>query len=119
FADRVESIRCVQDMTAYDPASIEMLDYNVIELSKYNTATKAYYDKLITGSPQAIMTVEFYGQTAVELERKTQNFISNLKDSGRAYAYPNLTDKSDIEDAQSLRKDGLGLIMGRPGKKKP
>lgn len=119
FGDRIDAIRCVKDMTQFNPASIEMLDYNVIELSKHNSITKVYYDKLITGNPQAIMTVEFYGETPVLLEEHTNRFIDHLRTSGKTYAYPVLTAKEDIEDAQSLRKDGLGLIMGKPGKRKP
>lgn len=119
YDDRIGSIASVKDMIHLGPAAIEMLDYHVLSNSKLNAITKRYYESLIEGDPQAVMTVEFYGDTAEEIETKAAKLCEQLKSVRSAYAYPVTNDKKKINDALALRKDGLGLIMGKPGIRKP
>ncbi len=119
FDDRLKGIAAVKDMIQFGPAAIEMLDFNVLAGSKTNTLTKKYYDSIIVGEPQAVMTVEFYGDTQEEIDLKANALAIQLQGVPSAYAFPITNDKSKIKDALDLRKDGLGLIMGKPGIRKP
>jgi FAD/FMN-containing dehydrogenase/Fe-S oxidoreductase len=119
YNDRLQGIASVKDMIKFGPAAIEMLDFNVLAGSKTNTLTKKYYDSIIEGDPQAVMTVEFYGDTQEEIDLKANALVLQLQSVPSAYAYPITNDKSKIKDALDLRKDGLGLIMGKPGIRKP
>ncbi len=119
YNDRLQGIASVKNMIQFGPAAIEMLDFNVLAGSKTNTLTKKYYDSIILGDPQAVMTVEFYGDTQEEIDSKAKALVSQLENVPSAYAYPIVHDKAKIKDALDLRKDGLGLIMGKPGIRKP
>lgn len=119
FDDRIKGIAAVKDMIQFKPSAVEMLDFNVLNQSKQNLMTKKYYDSIITGAPQAVMTVEFYGETKEDVDQRANQLVSHLKGVSSAYAYPIVYEKSKINDALSLRKDGLGLIMSKPGIRKP
>ncbi len=119
YNDRLQGIASVKNMIQFGPAAIEMLDFNVLAGSKTNTLTKKYYDSIIQGDPQAVMTVEFYGDSQEEIDLKANALVLQLQNVPSAYAYPITNDKSKIKDALDLRKDGLGLIMGKPGIRKP
>lgn len=119
YDDRMKAIQEVRHMIAFNPAAIEMLDYNVLELSLKNNVTKKYYHQLIQGTPQATLTVEFFCLTANELEEKISKFIQWLEENSSAYAFPIIREKEALESSSMLRKLGLGLIMGDPSGRKP
>lgn len=119
YADRMEAIREVPQMIAFDPAAIEMLDFNVFAQSRKSPLTKELHLRLIQGEPDATLTVEFFCLSLEELERRIIDFGVWLKHNSCAYAYPVLRTESQLEDAWALRKNGLGLIMGDPAGRKP
>lgn len=119
YNDRLQSIASVKEMIPLGPAAVEMLDFHVLRNSKSNAITKKYYEALIEGDPEAVMTVEFYGDSQDEIAHKAQQLCAYLQTVPSAYAFPVTHDIKKINDALSLRKDGLGLIMGKPGIRKP
>lgn len=119
FNDRIEAVSNVERIVALGPAAVEMLDFNVLENSKNNAITKNYYENTVIGDPKAILTVEFYGNSKNEIENKANALIDLLKEDKSVYAALKLDDMAKINDSLSLRKDGLGLIMNRPGLHKP
>lgn len=119
YHDRLEAIREVNEMLRFDPAAIEMLDYNVFEQSKKNNMTRALHSRLIQGEPQATLSVEFFCLSANELEEKISSFTGWLSTHSRAYAWPILRTPAELDDSWSLRKNGLGLLMGDPEGRKP
>jgi FAD/FMN-containing dehydrogenase/Fe-S oxidoreductase len=119
YDDRMRAIREVHQMIAFDPAAIEMLDFNVFEQSVKNNMTKSLHQRLIIGAPQATLSVEFFCLSQVELEQRIADFSDWLKNNSIAYAYPILRTAAELDDSWALRKNGLGLIMGDPSGRKP
>ena len=119
YDDRMKAIREVRHMVAFEPAAIEMLDYNVFEQSIKNSITKKYHERLIVGHPKATLSVEFFCLSQAELDHKIESFVQFLQEKSTAYAFPILLTDSILEDSWSLRKNGLGLIMGDPDGRKP
>ncbi|MBK9255922.1 MAG: FAD-binding protein [Saprospiraceae bacterium] len=119
FTDRMQAIRSVKDMVTFSPAAVEMLDYNVFQLSKDSHLTRHLHERLIIGNPDATLSVEFFCLSQNELEEKINNFTHFLKTVEGVYAYPVLRTASELEDSWTLRKNGLGLIMGDPSGRKP
>jgi len=119
YHDRMEAIREVNQMVVFDPAAIEMLDYNVFNQSKKNRITKPLYDLLIIGDPQATLSVEFFCLSQNELDTKLSDFKVWLSTHSRAYAYRELRTAQELDASWSLRKNGLGLLMGDPNGRKP
>lgn len=119
YHERMQAIREVKDIILFEPAAVEMLDYNVFVKSKSHPATQLIHHKLIQGEPQATLSVEFFNLSSSELQEKTDSFYAWLREHSQAYAYPLLKTKEDLEDSWTLRKNGLGLIMGHPDGRKP
>lgn len=119
YDDRMRAIREVHQMIAYDPAAIEMLDFNVFEQSVKNNMTKSLHHRLIIGAPQATLSVEFFCLSQDELDQRITDFSHWLKKNSTAYAYPILRTAAELDDSWALRKNGLGLIMGDPSGRKP
>ncbi len=119
YDDRMAAIREVNKMIAFDPAAIEMLDFNVFEQSVKNNMTKSLHQRLITGTPQATLSVEFFCLSQDELDQRIADFADWLKNNSAAYAYPILRTAAELDDSWALRKNGLGLLMGDPAGRKP
>ncbi len=119
YADRMAAIREVPQMIAFDPAAIEMLDFNVFAQSRKSPLTKDLHQRLIQGEPDATLTVEFFCLSLEDLESRIIDFGVWLSKHSCAYAYPVLRTEAELEDAWALRKNGLGLIMGDPAGRKP
>jgi FAD/FMN-containing dehydrogenase/Fe-S oxidoreductase len=119
YDDRMAAIREVNKMIAFDPAAIEMLDFNVFEQSVKNNMTKSLHRRLITGAPQATLSVEFFCLSQDELDQRIAEFTDWLKNNSAAYAYPILRSAAELDDSWALRKNGLGLLMGDPAGRKP
>jgi FAD/FMN-containing dehydrogenase len=79
YDDRMRAIREVYQMIAFDPAAIEMLDFNVFEQSVKNNMTKGLHQRLIVGTPQATLSVEFFCLSQEELDQRITEFSDWLK----------------------------------------
>lgn len=119
FDDRMSAIRSVPEIVKFAPAAVEMLDYHVFELSVKNNITRQLHERLIQGMPQATLSVEFFCETSQELESKLKDFTDFIPDVDGVYAWPVLDTPELLEDSWTLRKNGLGLIMGDPDGRKP
>ncbi len=119
YDDRMRAIREVYQMIAFDPAAIEMLDFNVFEQSVKNNMTKSLHQRLIIGAPQATLSVEFFCLSQDELDQRIDDFSWWLQNNSTAYAYPILRTAAELDDSWALRKNGLGLLMGDPSGRKP
>jgi FAD/FMN-containing dehydrogenase/Fe-S oxidoreductase len=117
FADLLEAISAVQPMLKYTPSAVEIIDRTVLHLSAENLTTK-HHCHFIDGDPAAILIVEFYGDTAVDVMDRPQRMTKDLQSQGFGYAYPLFPEGKNFDDVWSLRRKGLGLMMGLKGEKK-
>ncbi|MBK8956556.1 MAG: FAD-binding protein [Saprospiraceae bacterium] len=118
FADFFDSISHIQRMVEFNPASVELLDHLLIEKSRENLETKRYCN-FIQGEPGGVQVVEFFGETKEDAERKAQALAMQLKNQGIGYAWPVISDPKEMESVFTVRKKGLGLLMGVKGNRKP
>ena len=119
YSDRMDAIRSVRDIVGFAPAAVEMLDYHVFELSAKHPLTSALHQRLIQGNPQATLSVEFFCESEEALQARLQSFLRFIPQVRGVYAWPVLQSAGEQEDSWSLRKNGLGLIMGDPDGRKP
>ncbi len=113
-----EAIRAVQTMVNFSPAAVEIIDHTVIALSRKNLTTMRSCH-VIEGDPAAILIVEFYGDSSEEVLEKPLPMIEELKKKQLGYAYPIYPEGVSYEDVWTIRKKGLGLMLGMKGTKKP
>ena len=118
FAELQASIEAVQTMVTYGPAAVEIIDKTVIDMSRKNLTTQRHCH-VVEGHPAAVLIVEFYGDTKEEVLQKPLPMIESLKAKGLGYAYPVFPEGPAYHDVWTIRKKGLGLMLGMKGKKKP
>ncbi|MEZ4909666.1 MAG: FAD-linked oxidase C-terminal domain-containing protein [Saprospiraceae bacterium] len=119
YADRMEAIKEVKYMIPYRPAAIEMLDFNVFAKSKKHRSLRSIHENLIIGEPEATLSAEFFCESKDDLDASIKDFTAYLNSTSKAYAWPLLTTPQQLADMWTLRKNGLGLIMGDPDGRKP
>jgi FAD/FMN-containing dehydrogenase/Fe-S oxidoreductase len=117
FADLLEAIRAVEPMLPYKPSAIEIIDRTVLRLSAENLTTRRLCH-FIDGDPAAILIVEFYGDTQESVIERPQQMSKTLKQLNLGYTYPFFPAGKEYDDVWTLRKKGLGLMMGIKGEKK-
>jgi FAD/FMN-containing dehydrogenase/Fe-S oxidoreductase len=101
----------------YQPASVELMDDQILELSKLNTnQNKNRF--FIQGNPAAILIVEFVSDDIQTIETTASEMEDEMRSSGYGYHFPVITG-TDISKVWDLRKAGLGILYNMPGDKKP
>ncbi len=117
FSELLEAIRAVQPMLSFHPSAIEILDKTVLDLSRENLTTQ-WHCHFIENDPAAILIVEFYGDSFENVMQRPREMIEKLKNIGLGYAYPLFPDGKEYDDVWTVRKKGLGLMMGLRGEKR-
>ncbi|MEL6673440.1 MAG: FAD-linked oxidase C-terminal domain-containing protein [Bacteroidota bacterium] len=118
YAELMEAIRSVSEMLPFQPAAIEILDHTVVNLSRQNLTTQRHC-AFLEGEPAAILIVEFYDQDQEAVMDRPRAMIEHLRGKHIGYAYPLFPEGPAYEDVWTIRKKGLGLMLGLKGEAKP
>ncbi|MDH3715798.1 MAG: FAD-binding protein [Gammaproteobacteria bacterium] len=97
------------------PAALELLDNQLLDLTAQQPEQRD--NRLwIVGAPQAVLVVEFSGERREVDDRTTQCSALAERLPGH-YATADIEPR-DIDKVFALRRAALGLLMGRPGRRK-
>ncbi|MBX2816336.1 MAG: FAD-binding oxidoreductase, partial [Saprospiraceae bacterium] len=118
FQDLGESIRAVQRIVKHRPAAVEIIDDTVIRLSRENLTT-ARSCHVVQGDPAAVLIIEFYDDTHDKIQARAHSLIEELRQAGLGYAFPIHPEGEAYRDVWTIRKKGLGLMLGMKTDKKP
>jgi Fe-S oxidoreductase len=118
FGDLLEAIRTVAVILKHKPSAVEILDADVVVMARKNLSV-ASLCSFIQGNPEAILVVEFFGETSEEAEQKSQALAADLQNQKLGYAWPVITKPTEQAKVWGVRKNGLGLMLGIKGDRKP
>jgi FAD/FMN-containing dehydrogenase/Fe-S oxidoreductase len=118
FASLLEAIRAVEPILTHGPSAVELLDHVVLTKAHTNRSTAALAG-FIEGDPQAVLIIECYGDTRADAERRVGTIAEDLRARGFGYAHPILAEPSAQANVWLVRKNGLGLMLGVRGDRKP
>lgn len=118
FADLLEAIRTVTVILDHKPSAVEIMDADVVVRARKNLSV-APLCGFIQGDPQAILVVEFFGETPQEAEQKCRTLASDLQEQKLGYAWPVIIQPAEQAKVWGVRKNGLGLMLGIKGDRKP
>ncbi len=118
FADLLESITAVEHILPYGPSAVEILDRTVLRLARDNRQAAQSCD-FLQQDPEAVLIVEFYGDTAADVAERARQVAADLPARGLGYAFPVLLDVDAQARVWEVRKNGLGLMLGMKGDRKP
>ena len=85
FSDLIESMEATVEILKTDPSAVELTDKTILDLAKDSPAAAGQRD-FIEGDPEAILMVEYYGETAGEVSERMDALESLLKK--RTWATP-------------------------------
>ncbi|HEX7103894.1 MAG TPA: FAD-linked oxidase C-terminal domain-containing protein [Nitrolancea sp.] len=120
FDDLVASMETVTTILECNPSAVELMDGMLIDLTRQQPAF-APQIAFIKGNPQAVLTVEFYGESDAELHDKVDHLLKHLtthKMTGDVEPIE-LFDPKQQAGVWSVRKAGQGLLMSTRGDAKP
>ena len=118
FKTIVSAMEAVPIILEQSPSAIELIDKYLIDLTRSHPS----YSKLLTfidGTPEALLVVEFNGETESDLEMKTGHLKSLLKMKNIDCAISTALSPESQANVWRVRRAGLGLLMSKRDEHKP
>jgi FAD/FMN-containing dehydrogenase/Fe-S oxidoreductase len=118
FETRDDALRAVTTVLETDPSAVELFDGVAIERTQQ---TPGYAERLtfLEGTPGAVLITEYSGDSVEEVTDQLDALDHALADSDRGYSVVRVVEPDAIDNVWSIRKEGLGLLMGVEGDYKP
>jgi FAD/FMN-containing dehydrogenase/Fe-S oxidoreductase len=118
FDDLLDSLRAVQTIIKHGPAAVELMDRIVLDLTRENIELRGKLN-LPEITPEAELMTEFYGETAEAAAAKMEALAAELTALGMGTEHNRITDLAAQAQIWSVRKAGVGLLMGMKGEARP
>lgn len=116
-ATLLESLYANRVAMRHQPKASELVDKYIMDFTKdHREYSKNRF--FVVGDPEALLIVEFWGDTEEAVTAKAAALINDLKAENLGYAWPLLFGE-DANKAWDIRKAGLGLIRNLPGDTQP
>lgn len=121
FDDLFAGLEAVPRMLAHRPAAIELTDRTLLELARASPLYRPVAERVLEPgpTPAAVLAVVFHGSDEAELAARCRALAEELADAGLRCRTQVLADPARQADFWTLRKGGLGILMSRPGDRKP
>ena len=99
--------------------AVELVDRTMIDLALQNPAFAPVVRTALTGSPEAILLVEFSGASRADLVRKLAQLDELMGDLGLPGSVVKMVDEAPQKNLWEVRKAGLNIMMSLKGDGKP
>jgi FAD/FMN-containing dehydrogenase/Fe-S oxidoreductase len=99
--------------------AVELVDRTMIELSLQNPAFAATVRIALIGQPDAILLVEFSGNSKADLIPKIKQLVELMGDLGLPGSVVEMIDDAPQKNLWEVRKAGLNIMMSLKGDGKP
>jgi FAD/FMN-containing dehydrogenase/Fe-S oxidoreductase len=118
FASRNDALRAVTTVLETDPSAVELFDGVAIERT---LQTPGFAERLtfLEGTPGGVLITEYFGDSDAEIAGRLDALEQKMADANRGYTTVRVTEPDAIKNVWSIRKEGLGLLMGVEGDYKP
>jgi len=119
FNDLIRAIDAVPVILGYNPSAVEILDHYGLELARSQPAVAPLCAQFIQGDPEAILWVEFSGESETEVNTQWSAMKGCLGDQQGFYTCYDATDAQAKQTVWDVRKHSLGILLGMKGDAKP
>ncbi len=118
FRSVFDAVDSSETIVSTEPSAAELIDEFILNNARANPS---FVDKLgwVEADAQAVMVVEYYGETTAEVDSKLDRLRRLLESKGIGYGYLAVTDASRQLDIWGVRKEALGILMSVKGDHKP
>jgi FAD/FMN-containing dehydrogenase/Fe-S oxidoreductase len=110
FSSLDEAMVATPVILKHQPAAIELMDKRLLALTENHIAHRRNR-QWIEGRPEAVLAVEFFGDSTPGIKECFKKLTTDLKKQHLGYAYPVIS-TADAANVWAIRKAGLGLLMG-------
>ena len=111
-----DSLKATVIAMEHAPTACELMDKTILDCTKDNISQQRNRF-FVEGDPQAILMIEFRGDSLEAALNQANTLIHHLKSHKLGYAFP-IVQGEDTYRVWNLRKAGLGLLANIPGDKK-
>ncbi len=101
------------------PCAVELVDRTMIELARDNPAFRPVIDKALIGTPEAILLVEFAGESLDVQQSSLKNLVALMAELGLPGSVVEMPDPVAQKALWEVRKAGLNIMMSMRGDGKP
>jgi FAD/FMN-containing dehydrogenase/Fe-S oxidoreductase len=108
----------VTKILACQPSAVELLDRNIVELSRANLKYKKSLG-FVEGTPEALLIVEFAGDNSVQVADGMQLLEQKLRGQTGLEKFLRARDANERDQIWNCRKAGAPLLLSIPGARKP
>ena len=119
FPTLYKAMDCARHIVRLGPAAVELVDRTMIDLARGNPAFRPVIDAALIGEPEAILLVEFIGETQDDPVRRLGELVALMGDLGLAGSVVQMTDAGAQRALWEVRKAGLNIMMSMKGDGKP
>jgi FAD/FMN-containing dehydrogenase/Fe-S oxidoreductase len=113
------AMEAAQHIVRLGPVAVELLDRNIIELSRANPAFRPTIERALSGTPEAVLLVEFAGDDAHALPSRLTALDELMQDLRLDATVVKMTDAREQSRLWEVRKAGLNIMMSLKGDGKP
>jgi FAD/FMN-containing dehydrogenase/Fe-S oxidoreductase len=118
FNSRRAALEAVSTVLETNPSAVELFDRLALDQCR-DVPEYARRLTFTTGSPEALLITEYYGDSREALGGKLDELHRQLERVNHGYAIVDVYDDEGIDNVWEVRKAGLGLVMGVKGDLKP
>ncbi len=119
FPTFYRAMECTQHIVKLDPDAVELVDRTMLDLACGNAAFRPTVDRFLRGDPEAILLVEFAGDTQNDPLHKLKALAELMADLSLPGSVVPITEISLQRDIWEVRKAGLNIMMSMKGDGKP
>jgi FAD/FMN-containing dehydrogenase/Fe-S oxidoreductase len=119
FRELLDAIRTVPALLEYDPTAVEILDRYGLDLARGNPAVAGLCREFLHDDPDAILMVEFGGESVGEVERSLRRMSRDAAVRSRVFHTYQAREPSQQQVVWQVRKNALGVMLGIKGDYKP
>ncbi|HWK69756.1 MAG TPA: FAD-linked oxidase C-terminal domain-containing protein [Burkholderiaceae bacterium] len=101
------------------PCAVELVDRTMIDLARSNPAFRPVIDKALIGEPEAILLVEFAGESKDEQLALLAQLVDLMGELGLPGSVVEMPDAAAQKALWEVRKAGLNIMMSMRGDGKP
>ncbi len=123
FASFFKAMDSAQHIVKLGPTAVELVDRTMIDLARHNPSFKKTIETALIDSgvqtPEAILLVEFSGESHAPLLEKLKSLQDLMGDLGLPSSVVAMPDTSLQKNLWEVRKAGLNIMMSLKGDGKP
>ena len=119
FPTFYQAMDATQHIVKLEPSAVELIDRTMIELSREIPLYKPTVERIIQGKPDAVLLVEFAGESYHPQVRLLQELKQLMADLGFPKSVVEATDPAFQAEIWEVRKAGLNIMMSMKGDGKP